>query len=70
VIVNGSEGDTNVNKLDEKVDRLDREIHQVKDALNENNDEMKKQQRKNIERINQKVHKGKLETESQFAWLH
>jgi ABC-type phosphate transport system auxiliary subunit len=34
VIVNRSEVDTNVNTLDERVDRLDREIHHVKDAHN------------------------------------
>jgi lipid II:glycine glycyltransferase (peptidoglycan interpeptide bridge formation enzyme) len=42
VIVNRSDFDTNVNKLDERVARSDREIRQVKDAMNENKDETKK----------------------------
>jgi hypothetical protein len=54
VIVNRSEFGPNVSKLDENVDRLDREIRQVKDALNENYDKMKRQQKENVERINQK----------------
>jgi chromosome segregation ATPase len=70
VIVNRSEVDTNVNKLDERVAKLDREIRQVKDAVGENNDDMRKQQKENVERISQKISKEKLETERQLARLH
>jgi uncharacterized protein YukE len=70
VRANRSQVDTNVDKLDERVARLDREIRHVKDAMNENYAEMKKQQKENVERISQRVNKEKLETESQFAPLH
>jgi chromosome segregation ATPase len=66
VIANKSEVDTNV----ERVARLDREIRHVKDAMNENDAEMKRQQKENEQRISQRVNKEKLETESQFAPLH
>jgi chromosome segregation ATPase len=68
-IVNRFEVDTNVNKLDERVARLDREIRQVKDAMDENNDDMKRQQ-KNMELTGQKINKEKLETERQLARRH
>jgi hypothetical protein len=70
VIVNRSEVDTNVNKLEKRVASLDREIGQVKDAIRENNDDMKKQQKENVELITQRANKEKLENESQFARLH
>jgi archaellum component FlaC len=56
-----------VSKLDEKVDRLEKEIRQVKNTLNENNEGMKRQQRENVERIEQNVNKEKLETKNQLA---
>jgi hypothetical protein len=59
-----------VNKLEKRVASLDREIGQVKDTIRENNNDMKKQQRENVERITQRVNKEKLENESQFGRLH
>jgi hypothetical protein len=38
--------------------------------MNENDAEMKTQQKENVERISQRVNKEKLETESQLARLH
>jgi uncharacterized coiled-coil protein SlyX len=59
-----------VNKLEKKVASLDREIGQVNDAIRENNNDVKKQQREKVERITQRVNKEKLENQSQFARLH
>jgi septal ring factor EnvC (AmiA/AmiB activator) len=69
VVVNRSEDQANLNKLDSKIGKLDGEVCQVKDALKENNDQLKRQQRENAELINHGGNKEKLEAESQFVQL-
>jgi predicted RNase H-like nuclease (RuvC/YqgF family) len=55
-------------KLDSKVELVDREVRQVKDALKENNEQITRQQRENVELMNQRTIE-ELQAENQLAQL-
>jgi hypothetical protein len=64
VIENKSDAGNNLHKLDQRLNKLDNHVCQVKDALDENASVIQRQQREGTELINQKINKENSLTDS------
>jgi hypothetical protein len=69
VIENKTGADINLHKLDQRVDKLENGVRQVKDALNENDSVVQSRQRESSELVNQQVKREKSLTDSRIEML-